>query len=252
MNYYYYITSLTYFNAHIFLDLSSKNHFKLSLVSFWHVPILLSCFLTFFQTKTFQAHFVLFLTQPWIHYFCKKSSFIWGNKGIWKPNFCCMQTLHTPSYFFLPLCLCLCISLFVMYDASMLMLIIIRKFQLKITSFLLAAAAAKLLQSCPTLWDPIDSSPLGSSIPGILQARILEWAAISFSNAWKWKVKIKSFSHVQLLVTPWTAAYQTSLSLGFSRQEYWSGLPFPSPKLPSYHAANPLFNHERYGSHLFS
>ena len=134
---YYYITSLTYFNVHIFLYLSSKNHFILSPVSFWHVPILLSCFLIFFQAKTFQAHFVLFLTQPWIHYFSKMSSFIWGNKGIWKPNSCCIQTLRTPTYFFLPLCLCLCISLFVMYDASVLILIRIRKFQLKTTSFLL-------------------------------------------------------------------------------------------------------------------
>ena len=86
------------------------------------------------------------------------------------------------------------------------------------------AAAAKSLQSCPTLCDPIDGSPLGSSVPGILQARILEWVAISFSNAWKWKVKVKSFSRAQLLVTPLTAAYQAPPSMGFSRQEYWSGL----------------------------
>ena len=90
-----------------------------------------------------------------------------------------------------------------------------------------AAAAAKLLQSCPTLCDPIDGSPPGSPIPGILQARTLEWVAISFSNAWKWKLKVKSLSHVQLLATPWTTAYQAPLSMGFSRQEYWSGLTFP-------------------------
>ena len=88
-----------------------------------------------------------------------------------------------------------------------------------------AAAAAKSLQSCPTLWDPIDGSPPGSPVPGILQARILEWIAISFSNAWKWKVKMKSLSHVRLLATPWTAAYQAPPSMGFSRQEYWSGVP---------------------------
>ena len=70
-----------------------------------------------------------------------------------------------------------------------------------------ATAAAKLLQSCPTLCDLIDSSPLGPHIPGILQARTLEWVAISFSNAWKWKLKVKSLSRVQLLSTPWTAAY---------------------------------------------
>ena len=86
-----------------------------------------------------------------------------------------------------------------------------------------AAAAAKSLQSCPTLCDPIESSPPGSSVPGILQARILEWVAISFSNAWKWKVKVKSLSRAWILVTPWTAAYQAPPSMGFSRQEYWSG-----------------------------
>ena len=91
-----------------------------------------------------------------------------------------------------------------------------------------AAAAAKSLQSCPTLWDPIDGSPPGSPIPGILQARTLEWVAISFSNAWKWKVKAKPLSRVQLLVTPWTAAYQAPPSMGFSRQECWSGVPLPS------------------------
>ena len=88
---------------------------------------------------------------------------------------------------------------------------------------------AKLLQLCPTLCDPIDGSPLGSPIPGVRQARTLEWIAISFSNAWKWKVKMKSLSHVWLLATPWTAAYQATLSMGFSRQEYWSGVPLPSP-----------------------
>ena len=138
------------------------------------------------------------------------------------------------------------------------------------------SAAAKLLQSCLTLCDPIDGSPPGSPIPGILQARTLEWVAISFSNAWKWKVKVKllsrvwllatpwtaayqapphgilqartldwvaipfynawkwkvkmkSLSRVRLLATPWTAAYQAPPSMGFSRQEYWSGVPLPSP-----------------------
>ena len=90
------------------------------------------------------------------------------------------------------------------------------------------AAAAKSLQSCPTLCDPIDSSPPGSAVPGILQARTLEWVAISFSNAWKWKVKVKSLSRVLLLATSWTSAYQAPLSMGFSRQEYWSALPLPS------------------------
>ena len=92
-----------------------------------------------------------------------------------------------------------------------------------------AAAAAKSLQSCPTLCDPIGGSPPGSPIPGILQARTLEWVAISFSNAWKWKVKVKSLSCVWLLGTPWTAAYQAPPSMGFSRRDYWRGVPLPSP-----------------------
>ena len=88
---------------------------------------------------------------------------------------------------------------------------------------------AKSLQSCPTLCDPIDGSPRGSPVPGILQARTLEWVTISFSNAWKWKVKAKSLSLVRLLATPWTAAHQAPPSMGFLRQEYWSGVPLPSP-----------------------
>ena len=100
---------------------------------------------------------------------------------------------------------------------------------------------SEVAQSCPTLKllllllshfshvHSIDSSPPGSPIPGILQARILEWVAISFSNAWKWKVKVKSLSRVRLLATPWIAAYQAPPSMGFSRQEYWSGVPLPSP-----------------------
>ena len=90
------------------------------------------------------------------------------------------------------------------------------------------SAAAASRQSCPTLCDPIDSSPPGSSVPGILQARTLEWVAISSSNAWKWKLKGKLLSRVQLLATPWTAAHQAPPSMGVSRQEYWSGVPVPS------------------------
>ena len=101
----------------------------------------------------------------------------------------------------------------------------LRMIQLRIA----AAAAAKSLQSCLTLCDPIDGSPPGSPIPGILQARTLEWVAIAFSNAWKWKVKVKSLSRVRLLATPWTATHQAPLSMGFSRQEDWSGVPLPSP-----------------------
>ena len=84
-----------------------------------------------------------------------------------------------------------------------------------------AAAAAKSLQLCPTLCNPIDGSPPGSPVPGILQARTLEWVAMSFSNAWKWKVKVKFLSRVRLLAT-----YQALPSMGFSRQEYWSAIAF--------------------------
>ena len=96
-------------------------------------------------------------------------------------------------------------------------------------NLLYPAAAAKSLQSCPTLCDAIDGSPPGSPVPGILQARTLEWVAISFSNAWKWKVRGKSLSRVRLLVPPWTVAHQAPPFMGFSRQEYWSGVPLPSP-----------------------
>ena len=93
-----------------------------------------------------------------------------------------------------------------------------------------------LSRFCPTLCDPRDGSPPGSPVPGILQARTLEWGAISFSNAGKWKVKGKLLSRVQLFPTPWTAAHQASPSMGFSRQECWSGVPLPSPCLqPSFH-----------------
>ena len=97
------------------------------------------------------------------------------------------------------------------------------------------AAAAKSLQSCPTLCDPIGGSPTGSAVPGILQARTLEWVAISFSSTWKWKVKVKSLSRVWILATPWTAAYRAPPSMVFSRQEYWSGVPLPSPRVSRIH-----------------
>ena len=91
-----------------------------------------------------------------------------------------------------------------------------------------AAAVVNSLQSCLTLCDPIDSRPPGSPVPGVLLTRTLEWFAISFSHAWKWKVKVKSLSRVWLFVTPWTAAHQAPPSTGFSRQEYWSGVPLLS------------------------
>ena len=100
---------------------------------------------------------------------------------------------------------------------------------LLLMAYCAAAAAAKSLQWRPTLCNPRDGSPPGSPVPGILQARTLEWVAISFSNAWKWKVKVRSLSCVRLFMTPWTAAYQAPLSMEFSRQEYWSWVPLPSP-----------------------
>ena len=110
--------------------------------------------------------------------------------------------------------------------------LVIRKRQMQITTkyhfITTAAAAAKSLQSCPTLCDPIDGSPPGCPVPGILQARTLEWVAIAFSNAWKWKMKVKLLSRVRLLATPWTAAHQAPPSMGFSRPEYWSEVPLPS------------------------
>ena len=90
------------------------------------------------------------------------------------------------------------------------------------------AAAVKSLQSYPTLCDPIDGSPPDSAVPGILQARTLDLVAISLSNAWKWKVKVKSLSRVWLFETPRAAAHQAPRPMGFSRQEYWSGVPLPS------------------------
>ena len=96
-----------------------------------------------------------------------------------------------------------------------------------------ATATAKSLQSCLTLCDPIDGSPPNSPVPGVLQARTLEWVAISFCSAWKWKVKVMSLSHVTFLATPWTATYQAPPPMGFSRQKYGSGLTLPSLGMPS-------------------
>ena len=108
-----------------------------------------------------------------------------------------------------------------------------------------AAAAAKSLQSCPTLCDPIDGNSPGSPVLGIFQARTLEWGAISFSNAWKRKVKVNSLSPVWLFATAWTAAYQVPLSMGFSRQAYWSEVPSPSPLKRDTNAKNKVLSWRR-------
>ena len=112
------------------------------------------------------------------------------------------------------------------------------------------AAAAKSLQSCPTLCDPRDDSPPGSPVPGILQARTLEWVAISFSKAWRWKVKVKVLRRVWLLATPWTAAHQAPPSMGFSRQEYWSGVPLPFPIYTLLYTYNKLYSTGTYTQYL--
>ena len=140
----------------------------------------------------------------------------------WKQ--CWLSFIHCSLSFYYPFPLCFVLQEVTLWTKSM------GCFALWL-SLAAAAIAAKSRQSCPTLCDPIDDSPAGSSVPGILQARILEWVAISFSNAWKWKVKVKSLSLVWLLATPWTAAYQSPLSMGFSRQEDCSGLPLSSPRL---------------------
>ena len=114
------------------------------------------------------------------------------------------------------------------YIVSFLLLINIKSKHVK--NVYNSAASAMSLQSCPTLCDPIDGSPPGSPVPGILKARTLEWVAISFSNAWKWKVKVKFISRVRPFTTPWTTAHQAPPPMGFSRQEYWSGVPLPSPR----------------------
>ena len=114
-----------------------------------------------------------------------------------------------------------------------------------------AAAAAKSLQLCLTLCDPIDGSPPGSPVSGILQAGTLELVTISSSNAWKWKLKGKSLSRVWLLATSWTAAYQAPPSMGFSRQEYWSEVPLPSPLQSARQTHLEILPAHQQPSHLF-
>ena len=101
--------------------------------------------------------------------------------------------------------------------------------RMSIIELLYSGPLLLLLLLSPTLCDPMDGSPPGSPVPGVLQARTLEWVAISFSNAWKWKGKVKLLSHVWFLATPWTVAHQAPPSIGFSRQEPWRGVPLPSP-----------------------
>ena len=106
----------------------------------------------------------------------------------------------------------------------------VHKNHMKKKDWIMYTITTKSLQSCPTLCDPIDGSPPGSPVPGILQARTLDWVAISLSNAWKWKVKVKLLSCVRPSGTPWTTAFHAPPSMGFSRQGYWSGMPLPSPE----------------------
>ena len=125
------------------------------------------------------------------------------------------------------------LSLVILWIFSRCQLSLLRRRQLMLIAKIMDSGGKLLLLlsrfSHVWLCDPIDGSPPGSPVPGTLQARTLEWVAISFSNAGKWKVKVKSLSRIRFLVTPWTAAHQAPLSIGFSRQEYWSGVPLPSP-----------------------
>ena len=134
--------------------------------------------------------------------------------------------------------------LVIFHSGTLLLQLCSYKSLLFLVLFAAAAAAAKSLQSCPTRCDPRDGSPPGSPVPGILQARTLEWVATAFSNAWKWKVKVKSLSRDRLLATPWTAAYQAPLSVGFARQEYWrvAQLPNCSSLLQNAIAVHPWIN----------
>ena len=102
--------------------------------------------------------------------------------------------------------------------------------QLHSSYTLVTAAAAKSLQSCPTLCDPIDGSPPSSPIPGTLQVRTLEWVAISFSSAWTWKVKVKSLSRVRLR-DPLNCSLPDSSVHGIFQARYWSGVQLPSPHM---------------------
>ena len=107
-----------------------------------------------------------------------------------------------------------------------------RWYELLLTMIWMAVTTLMLLPSRSVVSDsarPHRRQPTRLPVPGILQARALEWVAISFPSAWKWKVRVKSLSRVRLLVTPWTAAHQAPPSLGFPRQEHWSGVPLPSP-----------------------
>ena len=126
--------------------------------------------------------------------------------------------------------LCFSLHLFVIRLCNNNIYIFFNQLGIKTVSTLVEKLLLLLLSrfSRVRLCDPIDGSPSGSPVPGILQARTLEWVAISSSNAWKWKVKVKSLSHVRPSATPWTAAFQAPPSMGFPRQEYWSEVPLPS------------------------
>ena len=148
-----------------------------------------------------------------IHSFIHRTHFCWvttpqqGWNQEW--NLCCVDIWQKP----------------IQYCKAIILQLKINKVETYIAAKSLHAA-----KSCQTLCNPIDGSPPGSPVPGILQARTLEGVAISFYNAWKWKVKLKSLSRVRLLAAPWTVAHQAPPSMGFSRQEYWSGVPLPSPE----------------------
>ena len=163
--------------------------------------------------KISQCEMAIFFNLHWICYkycFCVMFWFF-GHRacGVLPPQFSSVQSSSVQSLSRVRLFTTPWITA---HQASLLLLLLLSRFS-----------------RVPTLCNRIDGLPPGSAVPGILQARTLEWVAISFSNAWKWKVKVKSLSRVWLFATPWSAAYQAPLSMGFSRQEYWSGVPLPSP-----------------------
>jgi len=147
-----------------------------------------------------------------LQFLCDRKYLTEKTKWGWRSNGCCLRRQKSPNNFLKSISWELIVFTHIYIHQNL-------EYTFKIHIPLSAAAAAASLQSCPTLCDAIDSSPPGSPVPGILQARTLEWVAISFSNAWKWKVKAKLLSRVWLLATPWTAAYQAPPSMGFSRQE---------------------------------
>ena len=169
------------------------------------------------------ALFIVILPKVHLTSHSRMSGLRWEITPLWLPvslsTFGYSSFVYSCHFFFR-------FTLLVLYCAHLCM-----KCSLGISNFLEEISAAKSLQSCPTLCDPIDSSPPRSPVPGILQARTLEWVATSFSNALKWKVKVKLLSRVQLFATPWTAAYQAVHGIFQARGLEWGAIAFSKRSL---------------------